>query len=318
MKAFTQTVPNTIAMLATAALFFHAGICAAQVRAPRPLPVAPTQIAPSPPNAVSVMEAAARSLPLTSTAPLVNAQIIPLIQSVNAQCFPANPTYTPYGLMPRAGFSSSPTTPFPQATWVPNPNPSAGTINYVIHRAVIGTTNWSLVASTCGGTPSIFNWRSSGIDQSLFQGLMFADATGGIQPSTTYVYKVTAIDQNNRTDWAPFQWTSQPVLPTIQISNYQHAGKMISFTAAQFYNVAGQMVDPAWRLVVKPENNPAFTVGRGSNVYCPPGNYGLVCPVQFDASQGKQTGVELTFQWGLYHQDGFHVYAQSGIKMPTP
>jgi hypothetical protein len=319
MTIFTQSVHYNIAMLATATLFFHAGICAGQVRAPRQLPVAPIQMAPSPPNAVSVIEAAARSLPLTATAPppLLNAQIIPLIQSINAQCFPANPTYSPYWLMPRAGFSSSPTTPFPQATWIPNPTPSSGTINYVIHRAVIGTTNWSLVASTCGGTPSIWNISVSaaGEVRPTIPAIMFADATGGLQPSTTYVYKVTAIDQNNRTDWGSFQWTSQPALPTIQISNYQRSGRIISFTAAQFYNVAGQMVDPAFQLVVQPENSPAFTEGGGSNFYCNLGSYGLVCPVQLNS---KQTGVELTFQWGLRLQDGFHVYAQSGIKMPTP
>jgi hypothetical protein len=313
MPKFIHTAYGGRTALTVAVLMVHTAICGAQVTVARPRIAAPPPIQmASPPAAASVMEASTRALQLASRPPILDAQVTTLIQTINGACFAPNPTFKPHGLLP-ASFSSSNTTPYPQASW----SPPRRDLNYVIQRAVIGTANWSTVASTCGGTPSIW----FGIDLNSYTRdplVTFADSSGGLQPGTTYVYKVVAIDPQNETDWASFQWTSQPQLPTIQVSHYQHVGKTISFTAAQFYDIAGQVVDSAQQLVVKQEGAAAFALSLGSVPQCQRGSYGIVCPVQILAATGKQTGVQLTLQWGFYQQGGLHVYAQSGISLPTP
>jgi hypothetical protein len=308
MSTARRAIHRSLAGLATATLVFHSALSAAQVSLARPPAAPPTQaqISQSPPNVASVMEASARSQRVTARPPLVASELAtlpPVMMSV--ACFPVNPTYYSHGLLPAGGFSSSPTTPYPQATWAPA---TTEAINYVIQRAVINTSSWTTVASTCGGPPSI--WLGL-VNREATRTTYFVDSSGGLQPGTTYVYKVTAINARNQTDWASFQWTSQQVLPTVQVTNYQHSGNTISFTAAQFYNLAGQRVDSAWQLLVAPSNAPPFVVSPAN---CKPGSYGLVCPVQMSGA----VSVALTFQWGLPFPDGFHVYVQSGITMPTP
>ena len=310
MTRSKHPICQSLAALATAALVLHSAFSTAQVRVARPQTVAPIQgrVSQSPPAAASVTEASARSLPMTPRAPLVASELGTLQpMMVNMACFPLNPTYSPLGLLPQGGFSSSPTTPYPQATWPANTNANE-VINYVIQRAVLSTTSWTTVATTCGGSPSIWTGFNP-VTRDSYRVTTFVDSSGGLLPATTYVYKITAIDQNNRTDWTSFQWTSQPVLPTVQVTNYQHSGSTITFTAAQFYNVAGQVVAPAQQLLVAPNNAPAFV-----DFTCKPGSYGLVCQVKMSSA----TSVALTFQWGLDYPNGFHVLAQSGITMPTP
>jgi hypothetical protein len=322
MTRSTRPIRQSLAGLATAALVFHAALCAAQTPLPRPQAAPPiqAQITRSPPNVASVLEASARSAPLIPQAPLVASALATLLPlKTNYACFPASSTYQPNGLLPQGGFSSSPTTPYPQATWAASTNPNL-VINYVIQRAVLNTTSWTTVATTCGGPPSIWHgYNTGGVGQFRDMPIIFfVDSSGGLLPATAYVYKVIAVDQNNRTDWSSFQWTSQPVLPTVQVTNYQRSGSTITFTAAQFYNLAGQMVDSASRFVVQPNNAPAFRVDGGNSGSCDRGSYGLVCQVKMDISKGKPAAVSLTFQWGFDYPDGFHVLAQSGIKMPTP
>jgi hypothetical protein len=317
MNTVTRATRHSLAGLATAALFIHSGLCAAQTPLARPLaaPSIQARISHSPPNAASVMEASASAQKLIPRPPLVASELAALQPvMISTACFPLNPTYEPHFLLPPGGFSSSPTTPYPQATWPANTNTNE-IINYVIERAVINTTSWTTVASTCGGPPSIWQgYASEGALRNGTRSTFFVDSSGGLQPGTTYVYKVTAINQHNQTDWAAFQWTSQQVLPTVQVTNYQHVGNTISFTAAQFYNLAGQVVDPALQLLVAPNNAPAFVVSQGTNPTCKPGSYGLVCQVKMNTA----TSVALTFQWGLQLPNGFHVYTQSGITMMTP
>jgi hypothetical protein len=319
MTRSTRPFRQSLAGLATAALALHSALCAAQVPLPRPQAAPPVQaqISQSPPAVASVMEAAARSAPLIPRAPLVASELGTLLPvMVASACFPATTTYKPHGLLPPGGFSSSPTTPYPQATWPANTTANE-VINYVIQRAVLNTTSWTTVATTCGGPPSIWVGASMVGPERFARAQYFVDSSGGLLPGTTYVYKVIAIDQLNRTDWSSFQWTSQPVLPTVQVTNYQHSGSTITFNAAQFYNLAGQVVDPAQRLLVTPNNAPAFLVPFG-NPGCQPGSYGLTCQVKIGDAKGKITAAALTFQWGLEYPDGFHVVVQSGIKMPTP
>jgi hypothetical protein len=316
MTRSTRPIRESLTGLATAALLLHSALSTAQVRVARPQALAPIQgqVSQSPPAAASVMEASARSQSLAPRAPLVASELGTLQpMMVNMACFPLNPTYSPLGLLPQGGFSSSPTTPYPQATWATNTNTNE-VINYVIQRAVLNTSAWTTVGTTCGGPPSIWTGVGGPVGVNRFGRMTyFVDSSGGLLPATTYVYKVTAIDQNNRTDWTSFQWTSQPVLPTVQVTNYQHSGSTITFTAAQFYNVAGQVVAPAQQLLVTPINAPAFVVSQG-NLACKPGSYGLVCQVKMSSA----ASVALTFQWGLEYPNGFHVLAQSGITMPTP
>jgi hypothetical protein len=318
MSSPKRPLQRSIATLASLAFGLYSACCGAQVRLGAPPPPPPTRFltGPSPPNAASVMEASARAASLIPRPPLVASELATLQpMMVVSACFPVAPVYTPHNLLP-ASFSSSQTTPYPQATWAPPTGPYASNVvNYVIQRAILNTTTWTTVATTCGGAPSI--WLGVPPDGSRGgREVNFVDTTGGLQPATTYVYKVTAVDSANHTDWSSFKWTSQPVLPTIQVTNYQHTGSSISLTAAQFYNVAGQVVDSAQQLLVAPSNIPPFTMSEGKA--CSPGSYGLVCQVNYGTFAGATTSVALTYQWGLYMGDGFHVLAQSGISMPTP
>jgi hypothetical protein len=319
MTTVTRIFRRSLAGFATSALVWHAAVNAAPPPIAHPLAVQPlgAKINRSPPSVASVMEASANAAPLIPSAPIVVSQLAtfqPLV--TNFACYPATTTYDPYGLLPQGGFSSSPTTPFPQASWPINPNHNE-VINYVIQRAVLNTTSWTTVATTCSGPPSIWMGSSPSASHDFKKDTYyFDDMSGGLLPGTTYVYKVIAVDQNNRTDWASFQWTSQQVLPTVQVTNYQNTKSTITFTASQFYNLAGQMVDPAWRLRVQPNNGPAFLVRNT----CGLGMYGLVCQVKMDA-KNQPNDVSLTFEWGVPYtdgSDGFHVLVQSGIKMRTP
>ena len=69
--------------------------------------------------------------------------------------------------------------------------------NYVVDRAVYGTTNWVLVGSTCGGPSPI---AGSG------ELLTIQDLAGGVVVNGKYVYRVTAVGPRGEVGWNTYHF----------------------------------------------------------------------------------------------------------------
>jgi hypothetical protein len=313
MHDFTQAVHAGKTALAVI-LFFDVGICAAQVPISRP-PIQlqrPAQVAALP-SSVSVMQASAMAKPLMTRVPMSAAEAGTLVEYLaNVPCNPVN-SFTTSNLLP-LNFTADPAAPYPHSNWaMQQPN-----LHYVIERAVDQSNNWAVVTSTCSKTPSIYTER----DAQNHIIILFVDLSGGLQPNTTYVYKVTAIAATGETSWNSFRWTSQPQLPTIQVVNYQQHGGTVNFSAQQTPAFPGQKVEAANRFIYKPPfGNPVVlptdnwsTSTANTNTACGGDSMTLVCSVQVSAPAG-QYSIALTMQWGLSLPPShvFQAFAQSNV-----
>ncbi len=74
--------------------------------------------------------------------------------------------------------------------------PGSG-VNYVVDRAPLGTTSWTLVGSTCGG-PSPLYVRDYTVE--------VRDLAGGVSPNGRYVYRITAIASNGAAGWNTYHF----------------------------------------------------------------------------------------------------------------
>jgi len=265
---------------------------------------APPQLLAPPPSAasVSVAQASQFAVPILESAAQVPVETT-LVSQLRAReaCSPANPTLVT-GLLPLS-VSQSSGVPWPEIHFVPAP--VAG-LNYTVERAVDGTTTWSLVGSTCGGTPSY-------IGPGLGTNYMFIDGSGGFVPGTTYVYKLTAYSPTGTTAWISFRWTPSVSPPPVLFTNLSHSGSTVSLTT-QLHIGAGGM--PAQQLLTTtwgysgtlPRTNPAVC----SDVHGP-GQGDLVCSAQLAAPIGTWSVTVLT-QWGIVWDGAMHILVQSATS----
>jgi hypothetical protein len=69
--------------------------------------------------------------------------------------------------------------------------------NYVVDRAVYGTTSWVLVGSTCGGPSPVAGTADL---------LTIQDIAGGVVPQGKYVYRVTAVGPRGEVGWNTYHF----------------------------------------------------------------------------------------------------------------
>lgn len=117
-------------------------------------------------------------------------------------------------------------------TWAP----VAGTdVNYVIDRAVEGTTSWTLVGSTCGG-PSPVRVSSDYIT--------VRDLAGGVVQGTRYVYRVYAIASNGAAGWNTYHF--QPPCATTPKPQATVSGSTVTvkWSGNEYNTCSGDVIVP--------------------------------------------------------------------------
>lgn len=117
-----------------------------------------------------------------------------------ANSMKCNPAQTSPGQAP-TGFSLDFDMPGgPAFMWPEVPGATA----YVVERAVDGNQLWSLAGSTCGSPNTI---KRVQVGMGRWQ-IEFWEASGGITPRTTYVYRVKALGDNGEMGWNSTRWTA--------------------------------------------------------------------------------------------------------------
>ena len=267
-------------------------------RSATPLAV-PPQLAPPPPSvaSISVAQASQSAVPIQESAAQLPV-VTTLVSEIRARtaCSPANPTLVT-GLLPTSVSQSPPLPIFHFA-------PASAGLSYIVERAVDGTTTWSLVGSTCGGTPSY-------LGPGLGTNYMFIDGSGGLVPSTPYVYKLTAYSPTGTTAWISFRWTPPASMPVAVFTNLSHSGSTVSLTTQLYLSGSllpvQQLLTTTWGYSgLLPLANPAVC----SRIQTGGFHADLVCSTQLAAPIGTWS-VTVTTQWGLVWDGAMHILAQS-------
>jgi hypothetical protein len=135
------------------------------------------------------------------------------------------------------------------------------------------------------------------------------DGTGGLVPSTTYVYKLTAYSPSGTTAWISFRWTPPASMPVVRFTNLSHSGSTVSLTTQLSTSLkpVQQLLTTTWGYSgALPLANPAVCSQSGGPGVHPE----LVCNVQLAAPIGTWS-VTVTTQWGLVWDGVMHILAQS-------
>jgi hypothetical protein len=218
-------------------------------------------------------------------------------------CFPPSPALTTTLLPTAVAQSSGAGSKLPVFFWTA----SVAGLNYVVERALdVPNASWSLVASTCGGTPSYIGAVPTDPLVS------FVDGTPGLTPGATYVYKLTAVNGANQTQWLSFRWTMPAVLTGAQFSGLGHSGSTVLFTATWD---SSQTPRPS-EITVSASNGftttfPPFTHAMGAPPACAQqaGSTVISCPVKLPANVGLLS-LTMTTQWATVWDNARHVLAQ--------
>ncbi|MBC7790782.1 MAG: hypothetical protein H7Z74_12610 [Anaerolineae bacterium] len=101
-----------------------------------------------------------------------------------------------------------------------------GAVAYLVERAVDGTSDWIVAASTCGSPDAIREYeRTSGQTR-----IWFRDIAGGVELGKTYVYKVTAVGAAGEVGWNSVRWSPPPYTPSFTTTV---TGSTVVLTASQ-------------------------------------------------------------------------------------
>jgi hypothetical protein len=259
------------------------------------------------PRNVTVPEAVRNAVPLqmaTGVPQVIGTSLAMMGPAMQyTACFPPSPTLTT-ALLPTAVVQSSGAeSKLPLFFWTA----TVAGLNYVVERALdVPNAPWALVASTCGGTPAYIGAVPTDPLVS------FVDATAGLTPGATYVYKLTAVNGVNQTQWLSFRWTVPTVLTGAQFSGLGHSGSTVLFTATWD---SSQTPAPS-EITVSASNGFTTTLrpfmhGNGVPPACThqAGSTMMSCPVKVPANVGP-LNLTMTTQWAAVWDNARHVLAQ--------